>query len=156
MNGNYVSYQSPIGLLYIWEENACISAIQFAYILPEKPKAKEQETPLLKEAIRQLSDYFTGKRQTFDLPLAPKGTAFQQKAWNALLTIPYGKTATYKQMAETINCPKGFRAVGLANNRNPIPIIIPCHRVIGTNGKLVGYAGGLEAKKFLLQIEENN
>lgn len=113
-----------------------------------------QETPLVKEACRQLSEYLKGERKTFDLPLNPKGTDFQKCVWRALCDIPYGETRTYKQIAEAIGNPKAVRAVGMANNRNPITIIVPCHRVIGANGKLVGYGGGLEMKEFLLRLEK--
>ena len=113
-----------------------------------------QETPLIKEACRQLSEYLKGERKTFDLPLNPKGTDFQKCVWRALCDIPYGETRTYKQIAEAIGNPKAVRAVGMANNRNPITIIVPCHRVIGANGKLVGYGGGLEMKEFLLRLEK--
>lgn len=110
-------------------------------------------TPLLRRAKRQLEEYFGGSRRAFELPLAPKGTPFQLRCWEALLQIPYGKTATYADIARAAGSPKGFRAAGLANNRNPIAIIIPCHRVIGSNGKLVGFGGGLEVKAFLLRFE---
>ena len=111
------------------------------------------ETPLLAEACRQLGEYFTGERKSFELQLAPKGTPFQLRCWEALLRIPYGATTTYGDIARAVGSPKGFRAVGLANNRNPIAIIIPCHRVIGSDGKLVGFGGGLDVKSFLLMHE---
>lgn len=149
---NAIYYDSPIGLLYLTENGNGITSIQFAFNSSDKKK-EEHSTPLLKETIRQLSEYFDGIRQSFDLPLSPKGTDFQLKVWKALQNIHYGETCSYKQIAEAISCPKGFRAVGLANNCNPIPIVIPCHRVIGANGKLVGYAGGLNIKTQLLTIE---
>lgn len=150
----YIHYHSPIGLLRIYEEHQCITAIQFAYMGASEPEGgEEKETDVLKKAVQQLVEYFDSSRKSFDLPLAPKGTDFQQNVWKALQTIPYGETVSYKHIAEAIGCSKGFRAVGLANNRNPIPIVIPCHRVIGTTGKLVGYAGGLDVKKQLLAIE---
>lgn len=114
------------------------------------------ETVLLKRANKQLQEYFSGKRKIFDLPLAPSGTEFQQKVWSSLQKIPYGKTNSYKEIAESIGNIKAARAVGMANNKNPILILIPCHRVIGANGKLVGYAGGLEVKEKLLKIEKQN
>ncbi|MBU3160256.1 methylated-DNA--[protein]-cysteine S-methyltransferase [Clostridium frigoris] len=114
------------------------------------------ETVLLKGANRQLQEYFSGKRKVFDLPLAPSGTEFQQKVWHALREIPYGKTNSYKDIAKNIGNIKAARAVGMANNKNPILIFIPCHRVIGSNGKLVGYAGGLDVKEKLLNIEKEN
>lgn len=103
--------------------------------------------------FRQLQEYFSGSRKIFDLPLAPIGTDFQMRCWDALLQIPYGETRSYGDIARSVECPKGFRAVGMANNRNPISIVIPCHRVIGSDGKLVGFGGGLDIKKFLLDME---
>ena len=110
-------------------------------------------SPVLKEAFRQLDEYFDGRRTEFDLPLAPQGTPFMKAVWEALCTIPYGETATYKDIAIAVGSPKAYRAVGMANNRNPIGIIVPCHRVIGCNGKLVGYAGGTDLKYKLLRLE---
>jgi len=112
------------------------------------------ETELLKEASRQLAEYLDGFRKTFDLPLNPQGTEFQKKVWNALCDIPYGEIRSYKQIAEAVGNPKASRAVGMANNRNPIMIFIPCHRVIGSNGSLVGYGGGLDMKEKLLSLEK--
>ena len=112
-----------------------------------------QETTLIKEAHQQLSEYLKGERKSFDLPLRMRGTDFQQRVWNALLDIPYGETRSYKQIAEAIGNPKAVRAVGMANNRNPLLIVVPCHRVIGVNGKLVGYGAGIEKKEFLLRLE---
>jgi len=149
-------YDSPVGKLRIVENEKGISNIQFAFTSQERIHTLEAKTSLLKETVRQLTAYFAGSRKEFSLPLDPQGTDFQLRTWNALLDIPYGETRTYKQIAETIDCPKGCRAVGLANNRNPIPIIIPCHRVIGVNGDLTGYAGGLEIKARLLEMERVN
>jgi methylated-DNA-[protein]-cysteine S-methyltransferase len=109
-----------------------------------------------REAARQLEAYFSGKLKSFDLKLAPEGTDFQKSVWKALCEVPCGETRTYKDIAASIGKPKAYRAVGLANNRNPIAIVIPCHRVIGSNGKLVGYASGLDIKEFLLKLEETN
>ena len=106
-------------------------------------------------AVSQLTAYFAGELQTFDLPLAPKGTPFQQEVWAYLQTIPYGRTITYGAIAQELGNPKSTRAVGAANGRNPISIIIPCHRVIGSDGKLTGYAGGLKVKEALLRLERN-
>lgn len=108
------------------------------------------------EAERQLESYFSGRLKSFDLKLASKGTDFQKSVWKALCEIPYGETRTYKDIAASIGKPKACRAVGLANNRNPIAIIVPCHRVIGSNGKLVGYASGVDVKEFLLGLEKAN
>ena len=109
--------------------------------------------PILQETVKQLNEYFQGQRQIFDLPLDFEGTEFQHKVWQALLTIPFGETRSYKQIAEQIGNVKAVRAVGAANGKNPISIITPCHRVVGANGKLVGFAGGLENKDILLKIE---
>lgn len=113
------------------------------------------ETELIKKAIKQLNEYFNGTRISFDLPLSLEGTDFQKLVWNTLKAIPYGETKSYKDIAEAIGNPKACRAVGMANNKNPISIIIPCHRVIGSNGKLVGYGGGVEIKKQLLDLEKS-
>jgi len=113
----------------------------------------EPNTDCFREPIRQLTAYFAGDLQKFDLPVAGDGTDFQKKVWAALLDIPYGETATYGDIAKSIGQPTASRAVGMANGRNPISIIVPCHRIIGTSGKLVGYGGGLERKQTLLSIE---
>ncbi|WP_316558234.1 methylated-DNA--[protein]-cysteine S-methyltransferase [Methanimicrococcus hongohii] len=108
------------------------------------------------EAFSQLEEYFSGERKEFTVPLAPAGTPFMKNVWEALCTIPYGKTATYKEIANAVGNPKACRAVGMANNKNPIAIFIPCHRVIGSSGKLVGYAGGTDVKQKLLILENEN
>ena len=117
---------------------------------------QEKDTELLLEAKKELEEYFEGKRKEFDLPLEQEGTEFQKRVWNALEKIPYGETRTYKEVAKMIGNEKASRAVGMANNKNNIPIIVPCHRVIGSNGKLVGYALGLDMKKYLLDLESKN
>ena len=117
---------------------------------------QEKDTKLLLEAKKQLEEYFEGKRKVFDLPLKQEGTEFQKKVWEALEKIPYGETRTYKEIAKMVGNEKASRAVGMANNKNNIPIIIPCHRVIGSNGKLVGYALGLDMKQYLLDLESKN
>lgn len=111
------------------------------------------ETPVLTEAFKQLDEYLSGSRKSFDLPLSPRGTPWQIKCWNALLDIPYGETSSYGDIARRVNNPKAFRAVGLANNRNPLPVFIPCHRVIGSDGSLIGFGGGLDVKEKLLRLE---
>lgn len=123
--------------------------------LPGRNKADSEgpETPLLSKAFMQLEEYFAGRRRTFDLPLKPEGTPFMRQVWQALLTVPYAHTASYKDIAEAIGNPKACRAVGMANNRNPIAIVIPCHRIVGSNGALVGYGGGLDLKERLLELE---
>ena len=139
----------------IGEENGAITDVLFdEAAMPEE--WVRQETPLLRQAAQQLDEYLIGRRKQFELPLHPVGTPFQLRVWQALLEIPYGETISYKQLAERVGSPRGYRAVGLANNRNPIAIFIPCHRVIGADGKLVGYGGGLDIKKRLLDIEERH
>lgn len=144
--------ETEIGLIGIREKDQGITEIFFADQEMEQQQT-EQPTELLLRAEKQLLEYLAGKRTTFDLPLTPIGTEFQKSVWNALQTIPYGQTASYKMIAEQIGKPKACRAVGLANNRNPIVIVIPCHRVIGSNGRLVGYGGGLPIKQHLLELE---
>lgn len=113
-----------------------------------------QETPVLSQAKKQLEEYFFGNRTDFTIPLAPHGTVFQRQVWKELQKIPYGETRTYGQIAAAVGNPRSSRAVGMANHNNPIMILIPCHRVIGSNGKLTGYAGGLDKKEFLLKLEK--
>lgn len=147
-------YETDIGEIGITENGTAITHIYFGENTSKDINLIE--TPLLKEAYKQLKEYFSGKRKVFQLPLAPKGTDFQEKVWKALQEIPYGRTYSYKDIAIKIGNINACRAVGMANNRNPIPIIIPCHRVIGTNGKLVGYGGGLKIKEMLLKIENRD
>jgi methylated-DNA-[protein]-cysteine S-methyltransferase len=118
------------------------------------PSWQNENSPVLRETAKQLRAYFAGKLENFDLPLGPVGTKFQVGVWNRLCDIPYGETISYGQLAKQIGSPKASRAVGLANGSNPIPIIIPCHRVIGSNGKLTGYGGGLPIKEKLLALEQ--
>jgi methylated-DNA-[protein]-cysteine S-methyltransferase len=149
--------QSPIGSFVITTDEVHVLSVHVLDV--EMPAAPPSPTPLPEvalEAERQLLAYFAGERQDFDLPLAPEGTAFQRKVWGELLKIPYGKTITYAQLAERLGDPKCIRAAGLANGRNPIWVIVPCHRVVGSNGSLVGYAGGLYRKQWLLQLELAN
>ena len=122
--------------------------------VPLASVSADKDHPVLLETERQLNDYFSGKRQSFSLELDFEGTAFQKKVWSALLTIPFGETRSYGQIAKQINKPNAVRAVGAANGKNPISIVAPCHRVIGSTGKLTGFAGGLEAKASLLALEE--
>lgn len=146
-----ILFDTPYGLMGLGEEQGAISALY----LPGRgmPRIATRETPLLAEGKGQLLEYFSGKRREFDLPLAPRGTSFREKVWAALCDIPYGETITYGQLAQRIGNPKAVRAVGQANHHNPIPIIIPCHRVVGADGSLTGYGGGLELKKALLELE---
>lgn len=152
---NIYFYDTRIGKVYIEEENNFIVAIHFEHeaIINEE---KLNETPLLKETGEQIIEYLSGKRKNFNVPIFPSGTAFQEKVWNSLQSIPYGETRSYKDIATSVGNEKACRAVGMANNKNPIPIIVPCHRVVGSNGRLVGYAGGLQIKEYLLTLEKNN
>ena len=145
------SYETVLGSVTLVEEDGALLAISTHHVYD----GICQETPLIKEAHQQLSEYLKGERKSFDLPLRMKGTDFQQRVWNALLKIPYGETRSYKQIAEAIGNPKAVRAVGMANNRNPLLIVVPCHRVIGADGKLVGYGAGIEKKEFLLRLEKS-
>ncbi len=156
MEGKYVVfYDSPLGRIRIAAEGSAITQL---YFTDEADAAGYdfQDTALLNRAVAQLKEYFLGGRKTFDLPLAPQGTAFQQRVWKVLQDIPYGQTRSYGQVAQAVGNKKAGRAVGMANNRNPIAIIIPCHRVIGSDGKLVGYGGGLDKKAYLLELERRN
>ena len=146
--------ETKVGKICIIENGTEITNLDFYDDIIEE--AVQNDTPLIREIKQQLDDYFSGKRKNFELPLAPKGTEFQQKVWNALRNIPYGETKCYSEVAQIVGNAKASRAVGLANNKNPIAIIIPCHRVIGKSGKLVGYGGGLEKKEILLNIEKSN
>lgn len=150
---------SPIGLLKITASDAAVTAVERIISEEEEPAGMEDkmiEHPLIRQCCEELQEYFAGCRQSFDVPLAPSGTPFQKRVWNALCQIPYGKTRTYGEVAKMAGNPKASRAVGMANHRNPILILIPCHRVIGSDGSLTGYAAGLETKKYLLQLEKEN
>jgi len=148
----FTTIVSPIGILAIAADGEYLTNLVFGSCVPD---AKEGSSTILNNAISQLNEYFAGTRKSFDLPLKFSGTEFQKLVWRELQNIPYGKTISYKELAEKTGNIKACRAVGMANNKNPIPIIIPCHRVIGASGKLTGYAGGLEVKKFLLELEQN-
>lgn len=153
MKNSYI-YKTPIGKIKISDNGKRV--IQITTKLDFEKEDNIGETDLIKKAYNQLTEYFDGKRDKFDLPLEFIATEFQIKVWKALLTIPYGETRSYKQIAEQVGCPKGARAVGMANNKNEIMIVVPCHRVIGSTGKLIGYAGGLDTKETLLKLERNN
>ena len=156
---DYCYYQSPIGLIGMGETRGFLTRADFVEQSPESKHFQSDSMPysstLLKDACRQLDEYFEGRRQKFDLALKPRGTNFQRAAWESLLRIPYGETRSYLQQAESIRNPKAIRAIGQANSRNPIPIIIPCHRVSVKNGSLTGYAGGLDRKIRLLELEDS-
>jgi len=153
---NVFFYSYPIGEIGIAEDNGAISRIGFRDSKKDFVGFTAAETPLIKKAAAQLEEYFAGRRVKFDLPLAPAGTEFQRSVWKALQTIPSGETRSYGEIAARIGNPKASRAVGMANNRNPIAIVIPCHRVIGSDGSLTGYAGGLESKRYLLDLEKSS
>ena len=153
----YKSVDSPVGRLKLVASDEGLIAILWPVERPGRVRLRtaveDARHPVLVEAERQLAEYFGGRRRKFDLKLDFAGTAFQRKVWSALLTIPFGETRSYAQIATQIGSPAASRAVGAANGRNPISIVAPCHRVIGTGGKLTGFAGGLEAKAYLLALE---
>ena len=151
---NAVAMKSPIGTLTLVENEGALVGLYMENDTP--PPAKQQSSPLLKEAQRQLREYFAGERSTFDLPLRLEGTAFQRAVWGALVKIPFGKTCSYADIARRVGRPKAVRAVGAANGANPIAVVIPCHRVIGADGSLTGYGGGLPRKKWLLAHESSS
>lgn len=142
-----------IGKLTLVADEESVKEIRFGWEI--KGGEKEENHPLLQWTRRELEEYFQGKRKEFSVPLKPDGTEFQKKVWKALTEIPYGETRTYGEVAAAVGNDKASRAVGMANHCNPIPVIIPCHRVIGKNGKLTGYAGGLEKKTALLDLERS-
>ncbi|MEG2359645.1 methylated-DNA--[protein]-cysteine S-methyltransferase [Acinetobacter sp.] len=160
MKLSYMYLASPVGQLKLVANEQALVAVLWENENPKRVRLaellEEAQHPVLLETARQLNEYFAGQRRQFDLPLDFEGTDFQQKVWQALLSIPFGETRSYKQIAEQIGNPKAVRAVGAANGKNPISIIAPCHRVIGASGKLVGFAGGLENKDILLKIERIN
>lgn len=147
------TYKSPVGNLEIKDNGKEITKISFG---GEEKNNICSPSPLIKQAITQLEEYFNGKRKAFDIPISPSGTDFQKKVWKELCEIPYGKTQSYKEIATRIGNPNAYRAVGTANNKNPIVIVIPCHRVIGKSGSLTGYAGGIDKKLFLIKLEQDN
>ncbi|MDK9712065.1 methylated-DNA--[protein]-cysteine S-methyltransferase [Acidaminobacter sp.] len=159
---HYFSYTTRLGPVIIADNGAAITHLLIGDAAANFQSSENsrltpppilKETPLIREAHQQLEDYLSGARQTFDLPIAPTGTDFQKNVWSALRQIPYGTTQTYADIAKSIGSPSASRAVGTACGRNPILIITPCHRVIGTNGKLTGFAAGLDVKTTLLQLE---
>jgi methylated-DNA-[protein]-cysteine S-methyltransferase len=152
----YCVMETPIGPLLLAGDGDAIHHIRFpkqgAACEPE-PGWQESSTGALREAVQQLREYFAGRRTEFDLPVSPEGTAFQRTVWKHLQNIPYGQTISYGELARRVGNPQASRAVGAANGKNPIPIVIPCHRVIGANGTLTGFGGGLPIKKALLDLE---
>jgi methylated-DNA-[protein]-cysteine S-methyltransferase len=157
--GRHVCKQmhSPVGRLTLVASDRGLAAILWENDrpgrVPVEIAAEETEHPILVEAERQLDEYFAGRRTRFALRLDPSGTPFQRKVWHALLTIPFGETRSYAQLAAQIGHPRAVRAVGAANGKNPLSIVAPCHRVIGSSGRLTGFAGGLRAKAYLLALE---
>lgn len=148
---NHYVYAMPQGRMTIVDGGGAVVRIGFGVLDVEGSALSP--TALTNEAATQLMEYFAGKRRTFSLPLSPKGTPFQKEVWQALSSIPYGQTRSYADIAAQVGRPKAFRAVGMANNRNPIPIVIPCHRVVGSSGDMVGYAYGTKIKRYLLELE---
>lgn len=155
-------YNTKIGEIGIVEDGYGITDIYKKDVLEDKEKIIqvnsliEEETSLIKKAYNELEEYFKGKRKKFTIKLSLEGTDFQKKVWNELMNIPYGETRSYKEIAVKIGKPTAARAVGMANNKNKILIVIPCHRVIGQNGSLVGYGAGMDMKKYLLDLEKEN
>ncbi len=149
--------KTKIGYITIVENNGKITNVYFGK-KDDLKDVKVKETDTLRKAFLELNEYLDGKRATFDLELdlSNQGTEFMRDVWNRLKEIPYGKTKSYGEIAKEVNRPKAYRAVGMSNNKNPIPIFIPCHRVIGSNNKLVGYGGGIDIKEFLLKLEKEN
>ena len=148
---DFCLFDTPVGQMALAGEGDAISRLYLPGL--PLPRLASRGTPLLARGREELLEYLAGARRDFDLPLAPQGTPFQQRVWAALREIPYGQTRSYRELALAAGSPRGYRAVGMANHRNPIPILIPCHRVVGADGSLTGYAGGLELKRKLLELE---
>lgn len=157
MSSAFTLMQSPVGTLTLVARGDCLAAVLWEQERENRVRLgalhRNDTHPTLKETARQLGEYFAGQRQRFELPLDFFGTDFQRQVWAALLTIPFGETRSYSEIARQIGNPSAVRAVGAANGRNPISIIAPCHRVIGASGSLTGFAGGLQAKQYLLALE---
>ncbi len=151
----YCYYQSPLGKLLLIGNEGILEELHFPNAAEEVCTGQDRQynETVFDEVLTQLTEYFAGKRQVFDFKIMPKGTDFQKRVWQELQKIPFGKTASYGEIAERIGNAKACRAVGMANNKNPIPIIVPCHRVIGKNGSLIGFGGGLDLKRQLLDLE---
>ncbi len=153
---SYSRFQSPVGPLIIGVSSKGLVLLKFERGQFPPPKSKAEwklSSDATREYVHQLKEYFAGQRREFSFRLDLRGTPFQVRCWQALLDIPYGETRTYADMARAVGCPQGYRAVGLANNRNPIAIVVPCHRVIASDGSLCGYGGGLDVKRKLLELE---
>ncbi len=147
-------FATDLGPMTAVEEDGRLTWLAFEDERAPREDTAREETPLIRRAVAQVREYLAGKRTSFDVPLQPEGTAFQRDVWQALLDIPYGETRSYGQIAAAVGRPKAFRAVGMANHNNPISLIIPCHRVIGADGSLTGYGGGLPIKEKLLRLEK--
>lgn len=152
---NAIVHDSPVGRLTLVSDGDCLVGLHFEGWNPPAGALHKSDI-LLAATGRQLDAYFAGRLKTFDLPLAPRGTPFQQRVWSALRDIPFGETRSYGQLAATLGKPSAMRAVGAANGRNPIAIVVPCHRVIGADGSLTGFGGGIERKRFLLRLEQGD
>ena len=146
----FAIYESPFGPVRMDYEGDVLLRLRTV----EPTKERGEPTELTKKVFSQLQEYFSGQRQTFDFPYELRGTEFQKKVWAALETIPYGQTRSYREVAQAVGNPKAVRAVGAANGKNPMWIVVPCHRVVGTNGTLTGYAGGIDMKRRLLELEQ--
>ena len=152
---NAIVHGSPVGPLTLVSDGGCLVGLHFEGWNPPVGAIPVLD-PVLAATAHQLDAYFDGRLTTFDLPLSPVGTPFQRRVWSALRAIPFGETRSYGQLAKAIGKPSAMRAVGAANGRNPIAIVVPCHRVIGADGSLTGFGGGIERKKFLLSLEQGN
>lgn len=153
-----LAIESPLGTIDLFAQGEALVGLYLPatrWPLPERARAIARTTPILERAAAQLAEYFAGARRDFELPLAPAGTEFQRTVWRALQAIPFGATRSYAELARAIDRPSASRAVGAANGRNPISIVVPCHRVIGASGDLTGYGGGMAAKQWLLVHERN-
>jgi len=155
MSAIFMDRTTPIGLVRIVEQDGAVTRVDLSTSdgFANRESGQAGTSPLLQAAVQQLDEYFAGQRTAFELPLRPEGTAFQRQAWQALCAIPYGETRSYAQQARAVGRPTATRAIGAANGRNPIAIIVPCHRVIGSDGSLTGYAGGEPVKRWLLAHE---
>mgnify|MGYP005996113751 CR=1 FL=1 len=152
----YQQAKSPFGDMHLYANDSALCALLFKpWDLVSKEQILTQSNPIIEQTLQQISEYFQGDRIAFNVPISANGTEFQTKVWKELVNIPFGKTWSYGELANAIGNPKASRAVGAANGKNPISIIVPCHRVIGANGSLTGYAGGLKAKSWLLQHEKS-
>ncbi len=152
----YGIYPSPIGMLLLEADEAGLCRACLAESADAPCTAKGPAADILRQACLELDEYFSGKRRAFDVPLSLKGTPFQRRVWAALQGIPYGQVRSYEEIARLVGNPKAARAVGMANRCNPVMILVPCHRVIGKDGSLTGYAAGLDVKKYLLELERSN